>query len=843
MGTEKKKQPSKNPLANLFRKKDGAEKSDRTKFTKKTRRILNILLWVGMFTPVLIIYIFISKQNDEDMPSVEMLENPPELLASVVYADDTKTELGRYWRVNRTSVGYKDISPYVIDALIATEDERYKEHSGIDFWAVARAAKGMGSDGGASTITQQLAKLLYTLQQREKEAELRNAGKKIPSRSGLMSRLNEKAKENIIAVRLEKRYTKEEIVTMYLNQFDFLFNAVGIENAAKVYFSKKPSELSMEEAATLVGMVKNPSLYNPYQYQVRNYRSKIAANKNIDPLKVKQSDIREMRAKDSTRARNRRNTVLNQWLKNSKSKNPSLKNYITQAQCDSLKKLPIVIKYVIVDHKDGIAPHFRESLRSELKALFAQKENGKFKYRKKDGSPYDLYADGLKIYTTINVSMQQHAEYALSRHLKEDLQPAFSKNNATVKRYPFGDTYNRKKVTDETVNNIMNRARKMSTRYKLMEEAGASKKEIAASFNVPAPMRVFSWDGDIDTILTPNDSIRYYKNILRAGMISIEPATGFVKAWVGGVDFHHFAFDHVKQGKRQVGSTMKPFVYSTAMSMGVVKPCTPLSSEAYCVDPCDPTGRRWCPAGSPAPTVARGLAMSSNPTTVAVMSKMGACSGPQTIAKILARMNITLPEAQVVPSMCLGTPDMSLYEMVGAQSMFVNGGIYVAPQTVIRIEDRNGNIIYSADPYTREVMNPSISYETLKMMKGVVQYGTSTSLRSTRKWGGIKHPTAGKTGTTQSNSDAWFMGLTPDLVTGVWVGGEDKQIRFRSMTWGQGARAALPIYGYYMQKVYADPTLRISKEDFEEPIGYDPELFSCDDDREGGDGDVNPWGI
>ena len=842
MATEKKKQAKKNPLASLFGNKNNSKKSDRTEFNNKTRKGLTILLWVGMFMPALIVFILIVKQDDDEMPSIEMLENPPELLASVVYADDTKTELGRYWRVNRTSVKYKDISPFVIDALIATEDERYLEHSGIDFWAIARAIKGMGSDGGASTITQQLAKLLFTMRERELEAEARAAGKEVPSRGGFMSRLDEKAKENIIAVRLEKRYTKEEIITMYLNQFDFLFNAVGIENAAKVYFSKKPNELTMEEAATLVGMCKNPGLYNPYQFQVKNYRSNIAAKKDIDPMKVKQSEINERRQNDSIRAYKRRNTVLNQWLKSSKSKNASVKNYITQAECDSLKKLPIVITYEIVDHKDGAAPHFRESLRGDLKKLFAQKENGKFKYRKKDGSPYDLYADGLKIYTTINVSMQEHAEYALRRHLKEDLQPAFSKNNATVKRYPFSNTYNRRNVSDETINGIMSRARTNSSRYKLMKDAGVSKKNILSSFDVPAPMRVFSWGGDLDTIMTPNDSIRYYKNIIRAGLISIEPATGFVKAWVGGVDFHHFAYDHVKQAKRQVGSTMKPFVYSTAMSMGVVKPCTKLSAEAYCVDPCDPSGQRWCPAGTPAATVAMGLAQSSNPTTVAVMSKMGACSGPETIAKILGRMNIKIPEDQVVPSMCLGTPDMSLFEMVGAQAMFVNGGIYVAPQTVIRIEDRNGNVIYSADPYTREVMNPSISFETLKMMKGVVQFGTSTSLRGGRKWGGIKYPTAGKTGTTQGNSDGWFMGLTPDLVTGVWAGGEDKQVRFRSMLWGQGARMALPIYGYYMQKVYADPTLKISKGDFEQPIGYDPSLFSCDDDGHT-DGDGNPFGI
>ena len=843
MSTQNKKQPKKNPLRSFFAKISENKKSDRLQFTEKTRKRLNIALWLGMFSPVFFVTFMIIKQSDDDMPSVEMLENPPELLASVVYADDGKTELGRYWKVNRTAVKYRDISPYVIDALIATEDERFEEHSGIDFWAVARAVRGMGSAGGASTITQQLAKLLYTLQKRERDAELEAAGQEVPSSSGIMSRLNEKAKENIIAVRLEKRYTKEEIVTMYLNQFDFLFNAVGIENASKVYFNKKPKDLNIQEAATLVGMVKNPSLYNPYQYQVKDYRSSIAADKRISPMSVSQADINALRERDSLRALNRRNTVLAQWLKNSKSKNASLKNYITQEDYDRLSKLPIEIDYQIVDHKDGIAPHFRESLRSELKELFAQKDaRGRYKYCKKDGTPYDIYEDGLKIYSTINVSLQKYAEQAVQRHLQEDIQPAFSRNNATVKRYPFGDTYNGSPVTDATINNIMKRARKDSNRYKTMKDAGASDSEIFASFNVPVPMRVFNFNGDRDTIMTPNDSIRYYKNIVRAGLMSIEPSTGFVKAWVGGVDFHHFAFDHVKLGKRQVGSTMKPFVYATAMSMGVVKPCTALSGEGYCVDPCEPGGGRWCPAGSAAGTVAQGLAQSSNPTTVAVMSMMGACSGPQTIAKILKGMNITVPENQIVPSICLGSPDMSLYEMVSAQAMFVNNGIYMSPQTIVRIEDRNGNVIYSSDPYTREIINPDICYEILKMMKGVVTSGTGTSLRGSAKWGGITYPTAGKTGTTQGNSDAWFMGLTPDLVTGVWAGGEDKQVRFRSMSWGQGARMALPIYGYYMQKVYADPNLDISKSDFVEPIGYNAEFFSCDD---GGINptDDNPFGI
>ena len=823
----------------LLRKKKGqAPKKERLRFKRRTRIVLNILFWLGAFTPVFaLMYMFMRVPGDE-LPSVEMLENPPELLASVVYADDGETELGRYWSVNRSSCSYRDISPFIFDALIATEDERFMEHPGIDMKAVARALKGMGADGGASTISQQLAKLLFTLQERERNKELRAQGKPVPERrGGIMGRVDEKVKENIIAVRLESRYTKEEIITMYLNQFDFLHNAVGIQNAAKVYFNKAPADLTQLEAATLIGMCKNPSLFDPYGYHVKNYRAIIASNKGIDPAAVTVAEIRERRAKDSTNAIDRRNTVLLQWLKNSKSKNTALKNTITQEDYDTWKDQPIEVDYQVVDHKQGVAPYFRESLRSELKAMFAEKENGKPKYAKKDGSAYDIYADGLKIYTTINVRMQDYAEQAVRRHLSEDLQPEFTKNNARYSnenRYPFSTTYNGRRVSDETINNIMKRARKNSGRWYQMKEAGYSEGEILKSFDQPTHMRVFSYNGDFDTIMTPNDSIRFYKNLIRAGMISIEPSTGFVKAWVGGPDFNHFSFDMVKQGKRQIGSTMKPFVYASALSMEVLKPCTRLREMSYCVDPCDPSGKRWCPAGTVMhnATVASCLAASNNPGTVAVMSKMGGCAGPQTVAKILERMDMKVSADQIVPPICLGTPDFSLFQLVGAQSMFVNNGIYIRPVTILRIEDRNGNVIYEADPYAREVMSATVAYETLKMMKGVITNGTSTSLRWHQKWGGLKdYPMAGKTGTTQGNSDGWFVGLTPDLVTAVWAGGEDKYVRFRSMAWGQGARMALPIFGYYMQHLYKDNKLKISKGDFEEPIGYDPELFSCDGDE------------
>ncbi len=416
--------------------------------------------------------------------------------------------------------------------------------------------------------------------------------------------------------------------------------------------------------------------------------------------------------------------------------------------------------------------------------------------------------------------MQRHAEAALARHLKEDLQPQFDKNNKNLKRFPFTN-----RISAEVVETLMNSGRKNSDRYRAMKAQGIEESKIISSFDEPVPMKVFSWNGDIDTVLTPNDSIRHYKSILRAGLISIEPSTGFVKAWVGGADFKHFAYDHVKQGKRQVGSTIKPFVYATAITMGVVKPCTKFEpGSSYCVDVYGDNGtlnKRWCPKGDMPKnaTVANGLAISSNPVTVGVMSKMGGYSGPKTISKLLKDLDINLRPEDEVPSMCLGVMDLSLYQMVGAQAMFVNQGIYNRPTTILRIEDRNGNVIYSANPYSKEVLNSSVAYTTLNMMKGVVQFGTGGSLRGGRKWGGLKYPMAGKTGTTQNNSDGWFMGLTPDLVTGVWVGAEDRAVRFRSMTWGQGARMALPIYGYYMQKLYADKKVKLSTEDFEIPVG------------------------
>lgn len=824
-----------------------AKKEDNT-FKKPVSRFLIILLWIVGLVPFLfILYLRYVKTDSESLPSVSMLENQEELLATTIFSDDGMTELGKYWTINRTSVSYNEISPYVVSALISTEDERFEGHSGIDAKAVGRALANMGEAGGASTITQQLAKLIFTLKERDERRAAQANGdgpteeeKRIANMSSLERRLYEKVKENVIALRLEKRYTKNEILTMYLNQFDFLENAVGISSASKVYFNKKASELSQDEAAILVGMCKNPGLYNPYGFTVKDYTDRLSARHNISKDKVTKEDLAEERASDSLRAISRRNTVLYKWYENSKKENSALTSTITKAQYDSLKNLPIVTDYQSVDHKEGLAPYFRESLRGKITDILSEKlDNGKLRYTKPNGDSYSIYSDGLKVYTTINADIQKHAENALVKHLKNNIQEPFTKNNHRTDKYPFA--YN---ITDKSIESLMNSARKRSTRFRRLRKNGVSVDDAVASFDKPISMKVFSWNGDIDTVMTPNDSIRYYKNIMRAGLVSIEPQTGFIKAWVGGPDINHFSYDHVAQGKRQVGSTIKPFIYSAGMQFGVITPCETTPNISYCVDVQTGSGvedmKQWCPKnagsamnGQPV-SFEKGLANSMNNITVAVMSKMGGVAGPRAVAKLMSNLNINLREEDIVPAMCLGVMDLSLLEIVGAQSAFVNGGIFTEPTSIIRIEDRNGNVIYEHQPVSREAMSEELAYATLMMMQKVVTQGTAASLRGTWRgdWGGITQPTAGKTGTTQNNSDGWFMGLTPDLVTGVWVGAEDMAIRFRSMEWGQGARLALPIYGYMMQGVYKDPNIHISTGDFEAPYGYASSMYNCNNKSE-----------
>ncbi|MBM3917343.1 MAG: hypothetical protein FJ349_06965 [Sphingomonadales bacterium] len=799
------------------------------------------LFWIFALLPFFLVAGLLLLQSEDDLPPVSMLDNPPELQASLILAKKSVKEdtvIGRFWQVNRTSVKYREISPYVTDALISTEDERFIQHSGVDFRALARSFTSFGRSGGASTIPQQLAKLLFTFQQRQREEIARASGTRLelPYVGGILGkfrRVNEKARENIIAKRLEERFTKEEIITMYLNQFDFLYNAVGIENAARVYFDKRPKDLSKSEAATLIGLCKNPSIYNPYSYQIRNYRAKLAESKGVPARQITKAEILTARAADSTVAHARRNQVLYQWLKNSEKGNEALRSKISREEYNKLIQTPIVVRYRSLDHKEGMAPYFRKELRTEVQSiLLSKKADGTFKYLREDGNPYDIDADGLKIYTTLNPTLQRYAEDAVERHINEELQPQFDLNNKGLKNYPFSNS-----IKQEVVEQIMTSARHNSDRYKKLVALGLSEAEINKEFNVPVEMTVFSLKGERDTVMSPNDSIRYYKAFLHAGMVSIDPRTGFVKAWVGGINFKHFGYDHVRQGKRQVGSTIKPFVYAAALSMKVVNPCTGFSADEYCLNLVDHNTNKvvgqYCPAGPAAPSVRDGLAQSSNKVTVAVMGRMGnfnpvqKTGGPYQIEKLLKKMEINLHPNDVVPSMCLGSMDLSLLQMVAAQCVFPNNGIYIRPTFIERITDRNGKVIYSATEYREQALNATVAYEMLKMMKGVVNFGTAGSLRGGRSWGGISAPTAGKTGTTQNNSDGWFVGITPELVTGVWVGAEDRAVRFKSMTWGQGGRMALPIYGYYMQKVYKDPGIALSTRDFDPPADYDPSVYDC----------------
>jgi len=820
--------------------------------TKKEKTIFSIVFWIIVLLPFLGGFLFYLLQPEDELPPVSLLDNPPELLASAVIAKNEKgkdTTIGHYWRINRSSIKYREISPYVIDALVSTEDERYHDHSGIDFRALVRSATSLGASGGASTITQQLAKQLFKLVDRE-EAK------------GLMEKINIKAQEQIIATRLEKRFSKKEIITMYLNQFDFLYNAVGIESAANVYYNKKAIELTKPEAAMLVGMCKNPSLYNPYSFKNKNYASKIALKKNISPSKVSIAEIKAARIKDSTRAINRRNQVLFQWLRNSENENEYLSSKLTRKEYESLCKKPLIVDYHSVDHKEGLAPYFRESLKNEVNSILNTKNaNGTLKYAKKDGSGYNIYQDGLKIYTTLNTSLQQKAEEAVLQHLSgidpsgknKKVKSWQNRFNKTVKykkdKFPF-----LKKTSDRTISNTVAKGRRDSERYKKLKERNVSKSDILKIFNTTTSMKIFSYAGNIDTVMTPNDSIKHNLSFLQTGLVSIEPKTGFVRAWVGGTNINYFKIDMVTNNSRQIGSTIKPFVYATALQLGKIKPCTKFTKDdcqvvevddfeqvikkkgnPFIPNKANKGSDKWMANGG---LVANGLIQSNNPTTAAVFGSIGPVNtnkkmgGPYQFNLLLQQMNINLSPDQLVPSMCLGTMNIPLIDLVAAQCVFANNGVYNKPTMVERIEDKNGNVIYSADQIANQVVNSGVAYEVLKLMKGVVQRGTGASLRyNSNPWGGITYPTAGKTGTTQGNAVGLFMGLTPDLVTGISTAGLNKNIAFEYTSDGQGARMALPVYGYYMQKIYADPGLKISKGEFLKPLDYIPEKFECNDDH------------
>lgn len=731
---------------------------------------------------VVLLFSAIANGSIGYMPPVEQLENPIDKYASQVISSDGKT-LATYAHSqdNRIFVNYNDLSPDLVKALIATEDVRFAEHSGIDAQGLFRAVVKRGilmqkSGGGGSTITQQLAKQLFS-----------------PSADNVMERLFQKPIEWVIAVQLERFYTKEEIINMYLNKFDFLYNAVGIQSAARVYFGKTPKTLKIEEAATLVGMCKNPSYFNPVRH--------------------------------NDRTRGRRNTVLEQMQK---------AGFITPAECDSLKKLPLAVHFSRMDHKDGLAPYFREFLRLTLTAKKPERKNYRGwqmqqfkedslawetnpmygwcnKNKKPDGEFYNLYTDGLKIYTTIDSRMQRYAEDAVREHIGGYLQSAFFKEKKGKSYAPFS-----RDLRQGEVDTIFMRAMHQTDRYRAMKKGGASEKEIKAAFNKPVEMRVFSWNGTIDTIMSPMDSIRYHKSFLRTGFMSMDPRTGHVKAYVGGIDYNNFQYDMVNGGRRQIGSTIKPFLYSLAMIEGI-SPCDEMLHVQQRLT--DENGKLWEPHNANKKLVGEmvsvqwGLQNSDNWVTAWLMGQLS----PYTFVRLLHSFGLK-NEMDPVVSICLGTPDVSVGEMVSAYTTFANKGIRVEPLYVTRIEDMSGNTIVNFNPQMSEVLTEDASYKMLHMLKNVIDGGTGSRVRFRY---GIKAPMGGKTGTTQNHSDGWFMGFTPSLVSGVWVGGEDRSIHFDRMSEGQGASMALPIYGLYMQKVYADKTLGYSQEeDFEIPEQY-----------------------
>ena len=690
------------------------------------------------------------------LPSFEELENPEHNLATEVISIDGKT-LGKYAFENRTPVQFKDLPSNLIKALVATEDERFYEHSGIDFKATARAVAKMGKDGGGSTITQQLAKLLF-----------HGEGSK-----NIVQRVLQKVKEYVIAVQLERQYTKQEILTMYLNKYDFINLAVGIRSAARIYFGKEPIELTVSESAMLVGMLKNSSLYNPIRR----------------PEMVTQ----------------RRNVVLKQMEKN---------EFISTQVKDSLQQTDLGLDIHREGHSDGIATYFREYLRDVMKGWIK-------KNPKPDGTSYNLHRDGLKIYVTLDSRMQKYAEEAMDEHMS-NLQRVFDKEQKRNRTAPFYDL-DKKRIAE-----TMTQAMKRSNRWKRMKKNGASEEEIRTSFNEKTNMKIFSWKGDIDTILTPKDSILYYKQILRSGLMSVEPQTGHVKAWVGGFNYKHFQYDAVKQQKRQVGSTFKPFVYASAINQLKLSPCFKLPNTPYTI-PKEKYGmpEDWTPKNSSNKyggelTLKQALAGSVNVVTANLIDRVN----PKTVVA-LARSAGIKSEIPEVPSIALGSVDLSLFEMVGAYATFANKGLQIEPMMLLKIEDKNGTVLEQFVPNSKEVLSEESAYVVINLLEGVTKGGSGVRLRT--KWGKypdnvatgypyeFTNPIAGKTGTTQNQSDGWFMGIVPNLATGVWVGGEDRATHFKSITQGQGATMALPIWALYYKKLYADPELTVSQEEFERP--------------------------
>lgn len=734
----------------MAKKKTKKKNSDFRKYVK--------WFWLLILSGVLVCFLAIALAAFGafgKLPSFEEIENPKSNLASQIITSDGEL-LGKFYIDNRTHAEYADLSPHLVNALVATEDERYYNHSGIDFRSIARAIATMGGAGGGSTITQQLAKQLFT-----------------ETASSFWERIPQKLKEWVIAIRLERQYTKEEIIAMYFNQLDFLYQAIGINSASSIYYNTTPDSLTIDQAAVIVGMAKNPSYYNP--------------KRNPETMLT------------------RRNVVLKQMVKN---------GMITDKYYQKLKELPIELSFNRQSHLAGQAPYFREYLRSYMKEWI---ENNP----KDNGEKYNIYTDGLKIYTTIDSRLQRYAEEAVEEHMS-NLQRVFFKLEKNRDFAPFH------KISQNQIDNIMKQAMRRSGLYYSLKKRGMSEDSIKLVFNTPRPMTVFSWEGDIDTVLSPLDSIRYYKHFYQTGMMSVEPQTGFIKAWVGGINFKYFKYDHVKQGKRQVGSTFKPFVYSTAIKQLHYSPCFEVPNVRTCIE----KGKfnlikDWCPDNSNHKyggvlSLKEALATSTNTVTTYLMKQVG----PEPVIRLLHEMGVK-SEIEAQPAIALGSVDLSVYEMAGSYTTFANKGVYTEPIAITRIEDKNGVVLQEFSPYTNEVMNEEDAYVVLDLLKGVTTRGTGQRLRLTGgaypnnvvtgfPWS-FTNAIAGKTGTTQNNSDGWFTGVVPNLITTVWAGCEDRAAHFGATTYGQGATVALPVWALYMQKAYADNTLKISKEDFEKP--------------------------
>lgn len=730
------------------------------------------ILFVSVILFVVFLFLLASWGVFVEMPGFEELENPKNDLATQIISADGK-QIGTFFKENRTPVSFDELPPHLLEALVATEDARYYEHSGIDARGTLRAFVFLGSRGGASTVTQQLAKQLFT------------QGSK-----NLVERIGQKISEWVIATRLERQYTKEEIVTMYLNKYDFINQAIGISSASRIYFNKNPKDLKKEEAAVLVGMLKNSSLFNP----------------------LRRPDM----------VRDRRNVVLSQMAKY---------DYISEKEKDSLQQLPLKLDYSPEGHSDGTATYFREFVRSWMGRWAKKNPKG----TDADGNPkyYNIYRDGLRINVTIDSRMQKYAEEAMKEHVA-NLQKEFFKQGKKNKTFPFTD------LTKAEINRIIDRAIYTSARRKKMLAMGKSEEEIKKSFDEKAEMKVFSWKGDIDTIMTPRDSILYYKGFFRSGLMSMEPQTGQVKAWVGGTNIKHFQYDQVYQGARQVGSTFKPFVYATAIDQLKLSPCDSLPMSQITISAGNHgVTEDWTPGNDNGNytgymTLKSALAKSINTISARLMDRIG----PKPILRLAKKMGV---KSDIVPvaSIALGSVDLKLSEMVGAYSTFANEGIYNKPIMITSIEDKNGTTLYQFEPETRDVISKEAAYVTLNLMEGVTQYGSGARLRSgpsdrydlknvvTGYPYDFRNPIAGKTGTTQNQSDGWFMGIVPNLVTGVWVGGDDRATHFANIREGQGATMALPIWALYMKKCYQDKTLKVSKGAFKRPESLSIEV-DCD---------------